>query len=384
VCIKIAENIVYLALPLRTDSRWQICMQNKNEQINSLIELNEELENYFRNTIIPQLFIDAHLILRKFTPPAMRQFSLKLTDVGRPLADIREHFRFPTIMENIQHVIDTGELLEKEIQTTDLRWYQMNIIPYIVQKGKKTNGVIVTFVEITMRIRDLKEQEKLIAEHELLLDTISHDIKTPLTSLGLTIEMLKQLPEKGMQRFPVLLEKVENSLIKMQHVIHDLTDSREHEHRYKAVEELLDFEHILEDVRLTLAPQIKETSAKIKTDIGFSEIVFIRRKLRSAIYNLVNNSIKYRSADRTPEILIKTYKEEDSMVITVSDNGMGIPESETANIFQKYHRVSGSGEGSGIGLFLVKEIVEASGGKITVSSELGKGSVFTLYIKITT
>jgi len=357
-------------------------MQNKNEKISSLIELNEELENYFRNTIIPQLFIDAHLILRKFTPPAMRQFSLKLTDVGRPLADIEEHFRFPTIIENISHVIDTGEVLEKEIQTTDLRWYQMNIIPYIVQQDKKTNGVIVTFVEITMRIRDLKEQEKLIAEHELLLDTISHDIKTPLTSLALTIEMLKQLPEKGMQRFPVLLEKVENSLLKMQDIIHELTDAREHEHRYKAVEELLDFEHILEDVRLTLAPQIIDTNAEITTEIEFSEIVFVRRKLRSAVYNLVNNAIKYRSENRPPKILIKTYSQDDYMVIVVTDNGMGIAEADTKNIFQKYQRVSQSGEGSGIGLYLVKEIIEASGGKITVDSQLGKGSTFSLYIKI--
>ena len=357
-------------------------MNNKNEQISSLIELNEELENYFRNTIIPQLFIDAHLILRKFTPPAMRQFSLQLTDVGRPLTEIHENFRFPTIMENIQHVIDSGEVLEKEIQTTDLRWYQMNILPYIVQKNKKTNGVIVTFVEITMRIRDLKEQEKLIAEHELLLDTISHDIKTPLTSLGLTIEMLKQLPEKGMQRFPVLLEKVENSLIKMQHIIHDLTDARENEHRYKPVEELLDFEHIIEDVRLTLAPQIKESKAVIKSEVGHSEIKFVRRKLRSALYNLVNNSIKYRSKARTPEIHIKTYQKDDNMVIQVSDNGMGIPEAELGNIFKKYERVSRSGEGSGIGLYLVKEIIEASGGKIEVESSLGEGSVFRLHVKL--
>ena len=97
-------------------------MENKNEQISTLIERNDELENYFKNTIIPQLFVDAQLILRKFTPPAMKQFSLALTDVGRPIADIKENFRFPAIVDNIQHVIDTGEILEKEIQTTDMRW----------------------------------------------------------------------------------------------------------------------------------------------------------------------------------------------------------------------------------------------------------------------
>jgi two-component system phosphate regulon sensor histidine kinase PhoR len=358
-------------------------MQNKNEQISALIELNEELENYFRNTIIPQLFVDAHLVLRKFTPPAMRQFNLKIGDVGRPIADIRENFRFPSIIENIQHVIDSGDVLEKEIQTTDLRWYQMNILPYIVKKDNKTNGVIITFVEITMRIRDLKEQEKLIAEHEILLDTISHDIKTPLTSLGLTIELLKKLPEKGMERFPLLLGKVENSLQKMQLVIHELTDSREQDHRYKAVEELLNFEHILEDVRLTLAPQIKESHAVIKSSIGLSEIVYVRRKLRSVVYNLVNNAIKYSDKNRRPEIMVTTSRQEDFMVIAISDNGMGIAKEDLKHIFTKYQRVSNSGEGSGIGLYLVKEIVGVNGGRVEVESRLGKGSTFKIFLKIT-
>lgn len=357
-------------------------MENKNEQITSLIELNDELENYFRNTIIPQLFVDSHLILRKFTPPAMRQFKLALTDVGRNIADVKENFRFPTIVENIQHVIDSGEILEKEIQTTDMRWYQMNIIPYVVAKSNKTNGVIITFVEITMRIRDLKEQEKLIAEHEILLDTISHDIKTPLTGLSLTIQMLKKLPEKGMERFPILLANVESSLQNMQQIINDLTKSRWQEHRYQAVEELLNIEHIIEDVRLTLAPQIEESQTRIKIDIGVSEIVFVRRKLRSLLYNLVNNAIKYRSPERKPEILIKTEEKDGFMVLSVGDNGEGIAQENLNKVFAKYERLTDSNEGMGIGLYLVKEIVTNSGGSIHVTSELGKGSVFTVSLKL--
>ena len=357
-------------------------MQNKNQQINALIELNDELENYFRNTIIPQLFVDAHLVLRKFTPPAMKQFNLQLSDVGKPIADIKDNLRFPTIIDNIHHVIDTGLVLEKEIQTTDMRWYQMNILPYFVQKEQQTNGVIITFVEITMRIRDLKEQEKLIAEHEILLDTIAHDIKTPLTSLGLTIEMLKKVPEKGMERFPVLLEKVENSLTKMKDIINDLTDSRQAEHRYKAVEELLNIEHILEDVRLTLAPQLAESEAVIQTEINHSEIVFIRRKLRSILYNLINNSIKYKASDRAPQINVSTVREGDFMVITVADNGMGIAEKDKEKIFTKYERISDRVEGTGVGLYLVREIVQLAGGSITVESELEKGTTFRVSLKI--
>src|SRR5690606_39505607 len=101
-------------------------MQNKDEKINTLIELNEELENYFGNTIIPQLFVDAKLILRKFTPPAMKQFKLKQENLGRPLAEVVDNFRFPTIIDNIKQVIDTREILEKEIQTTDMKWYQID------------------------------------------------------------------------------------------------------------------------------------------------------------------------------------------------------------------------------------------------------------------
>ena len=347
-----------------------------------MTELNDELENYFRNTIIPQLFVDAQLILRKFTPPAMRQFSLALTDVGKPIADIKENFRFPAIIDNIQHVIDTGEILEKEIQTTDMRWYQMNILPYLIHKQNKTNGVIITFVEVTRRIKDLKEQEKLIAEHEMLLDTISHDIKTPLTSLSLTIEMLKKVPEKGMERFPILLEKVENSLHNMQQIIGELTSARLNEHRFQAVEELLDFEHIMEDVRLALAPQIEESEAVVKSNIGVSEIVFVRRKLRSMMYNLVGNAVKYKSPDRKPEINISTVKKGDFMVINIADNGTGIAAQDLKTIFSKYHRLTEVVEGSGVGLYLVNEIVKNSGGTITVESELGKGSVFTIHLRL--
>lgn len=357
-------------------------MQNKNDQINTLIDLNDELENYFQNTIIPQLFVDANLILRKFTPPAMRQFKLALTDVGRPFGDIKENFRFPAIIENIQQVIDSGEILEKEIQTTDLRWYQMNVLPYVIRKESRTNGVIITFVEVTRRIKDLKEQEKLIAEHEMLLDTISHDIKTPLTSMGLTIEMLKKVPEKGMDRFPRLLQKIENSLINMQQIINDLSSSRLKEHNFKGEEELLNFEHIVEDVRLALAPLVEESKAIIKSEIGVSEIVFVRRKLRSMVYNLVNNAIKYASAERRPEILIKTEQDGDKMVISVADNGSGIAEKDLDSIFAKYHRLTDSVEGSGVGLYLVKEIVKNSEGKITVESEIGKGTIFTIVLKL--
>lgn len=357
-------------------------MSDRNQQIQELIEHNDVLENYFRNTIIPQLFVDGELRLQKFTPPAMKQFSLSASDLGRSMNDIKDNFRFPSILDNIQQVIKTNEILEKEVQTTDLRWYQMNIIPYVKMRDNKTDGVIITFVEITMRIKDLKEQEKLIADHEILLDTISHDIKNPLANLVMAIELFKDVSPNDEAKFKSLLKIVDSALTKMYKLIIELTEVRKEEHKYKSEEELLNFEHILEDVRLTLSDNINASNAIIKSEINFSEITFSRRKLRSIIYNLISNAIKFKSTERQPKIVITTNRENKFIVISVKDNGIGIEESKLDAIFSKYYRSENAIEGSGIGLYLVKEIVCNAGGKILVKSQSDKGTEFQVYLKI--
>ena len=356
-------------------------MSDKNQQLKELIESNYELENYFRNTIIPQLFVDGELKLQKFTPPAMKQFSLTASDVGRNIDDIKDNFRFPSIVENIQQVIKSNEILEKEIQTTDLRWYQMNIIPYVNMRDNRTDGVIITFVEITLRIKDLKELEKLIADHEILLDTISHDIKNPLSNLVMAIELFKGVSPHDQKEFNALLQIVDSALNKMHKLIKELTEVRKDDFKYKSQDELLNFEHILEDVRLTLSDNINAANASIRSEINISEITFSRRKLRTIIYNLINNAIKFKSAERQPAIFVKTNIENDFVVISVKDNGMGIDETKLEAIFSKYYRVENAIEGSGIGLYLVKEIVSNAGGKVLVKSKLDEGTEFQVYLK---
>jgi two-component system phosphate regulon sensor histidine kinase PhoR len=278
-------------------------------------------------------------------------------------------------------VINSGEILEKEIQTTDLRWYQMNILPYIQKQDNRSNGVIITFVEITFRINDLKEQEKLVSDHETLLDTISHDIKNPLTTLVLAIDQFKSVGPEDQQDFKVLLNIVERSLTKMKNLINELSESRENDYKYKSHVELLNFHHILEDVRLTLSEDIKASGAIIKSDIQVSEMTFSRRKLRSIVYNLLNNSIKYKSPLRRPEIFINTLLDNDYVIISITDNGIGIHPGKHEAVFSKYYRLDNSLEGSGIGLYLVKELVINAGGKITLESALDKGTQIKVFLK---
>lgn len=357
-------------------------MHSEQEQISALKQLNDDLENYFSNTIIPQLFVDAELRLRKFTPPAMRQFNLKEEYIGKPLEQIKENFRHPTIIENIKVVIATGKILEKEIQTTDMRWYQMNILPYHVRKENRSNGVIITFVDITERILDLKEQEKLIAEHELLLDTITHDIKNPILALGLTIELIERIPANDPNGLKSQISNLKTAVRDIKRVVEGLSADRWSPQRYQASEELLDLQNIIEDVRLAIAPQVVQTGAKIIQNLQISEFTFVRRKLRSVLFNLLNNAIKYTPNGKMPKILISTMEKDGYTVISVADNGIGIEAEQQSKIFEKFGRLSHSTEGSGVGLYLVNTIVTSSGGKITIESELGVGTTFHIHLPI--
>jgi two-component system phosphate regulon sensor histidine kinase PhoR len=98
-------------------------------------------------------------------------------DIGKHIQDVVNHIRYSSLIDNANEVMLTGNVLEKEIQTTDKKWYQMNILPYFVRKENKTNGVIITFVDITMRVITVKEMAKLNKGYETFIYEVVHDIK---------------------------------------------------------------------------------------------------------------------------------------------------------------------------------------------------------------
>jgi two-component system, OmpR family, phosphate regulon sensor histidine kinase PhoR len=351
------------------------------KQVRELIELNDELENYFRNTVIPQLFVDANHILRKFSPPAMKQFNLKPSDIGRDIGELSDNIRYSTIKENIEEVIDSQKDFEKEIQTTDLRWYQMNILPYIIKKENKANGVIITFIDITDRIRNLKEVEKMNADHETFIYTVSHDLRAPILNVEALVSAWKEMEDKGSDESLSLVEMISTSVMDIKQIITDLGDISKTRFNLTKEIERVSFNDILEEVKLTLKDQILKFNAVIHTEFTVPEINFIRKNIRSILYNVLSNAIKYKAGDRNPEILIKTEKTEDYILLSVKDNGLGIPEDKKSMIFSEFSRIGYSEEGTGIGLYIVSRMVDGSGGKIEVESTLGQGTTFKIYIK---
>lgn len=350
--------------------------------VKKLVELNEELENYFRNTIIPQLFVDADLILRKFSPPANAYFSLVEQDIGKSIFDISALSQLEGLVKRITQVIETNLDFEDEIQTPDKRWFQMNILPYIVKSKNVTNGVVITFIDITGRINDKRDIERINADHETFIYSVSHDFRGPLANLVVLVELLKlSLGSDVKEDVKEYLEKMEESTLSLKDMINELTDITKIGTDVTDLPDAVNIEQILADVKFTLKNQIYQSHAKITTHILVSEIQFSKKNLRGILYNLLSNAIKFSKPDTTPEIFIKTEESGEFTLLSVEDNGVGIEPEKKGEIFSKFTRLRPQVEGTGIGLFIINKMVASQGGKIEVESEMGSGTTFNIYLK---
>lgn len=352
------------------------------KEIKRLNKLNEELENYFRNTIIAQLFIDADLILRKFSPPANAHFKLTTEHIGKYISNMPTLSQIPGLENRVKEVIANSQDIEEEIQTNDKRWFQMNILPYLINKQKINNGVIITFIDITDRVNDKREIEKINSEHETFIYSVSHDFKGPLTNIISLIELLKSAIDKGEQeQIPDVIRLVEESANFLKVMINELTDITKIGTTKDDQPTSINIEQLIGEVKFALKNQIYQSHAKISTNILAPELQFSKKNLRSIMYNLLSNAIKYSKPDTTPEILIKTEENDEYTILSVKDNGVGIREEKQSEIFSKFTRLQTKIEGTGIGLFIVNKMVTNYGGKIELTSSINNGSTFSIYLK---
>jgi PAS domain S-box-containing protein len=216
--------------------------------------------------------------------------------------------------------------------------------------------------------------------------TASHDLKSPITNIeGLLYELQAQLPPAVQQTHDVapLLTMMQESVVRFQRTIDHLSDitKLQKEHSQLMTEVLL--QPIIEDVCQDLQPLIRATGAYIEISVSACPMVlFSPKNLRSVVYNLLSNALKYRHLNRPPQVRIYCHPDHEGkrLVLCVQDNGLGIKASRYPELFTMFRRLHSHVEGSGIGLYMVKRIVENVGGHIEVHSQVDVGTTFSVHL----
>ena len=371
-------------------------MQSVNEELHTintdyqlknkeLVEINDDLNNYFRSNINGQLFVNNDLLLMKFSPGTVKQINLLPTDIGRPLSNISTNFKFETIIDDIKKVIEEGVIFTKEIETNNGKWYQVNTMPYVQNVDNKRNGAIITFNDITelksTQIELAKKNKSLVrinADLDNFVYTTSHDLLAPLTNIEGIINFLSSV--SGSE--PDILQASDMlniSIQKFKSLIRDIATIAKTESEMLE-QELVNLNEVLDNVEWSLADKIKQSGTVVHRNLEVGHIRFSKKNMRSILFNLISNGIKFKG-ENSPVINVNTVKEEDFIILSVQDNGSGISKSGIEKIFDMYGRLQSEVEGQGIGIFLVKKIVNASNGDISVESEPGMGSKFKIILK---
>jgi PAS domain S-box-containing protein len=286
-------------------------------------------------------------------------------------------------------------IFEHRVKMVDGNWGRFSIraIPLI-----NSDGSIREWVGVHTNITEQKEAANaLFINNEQLMKinndldnfiyTASHDLKAPISNIeGLLIALSENLEAekiKMTEETHLLFELIERSINRFKGTILNLTEITKVQKEQDEDVDEINLAEIVEDVKISVNNQIAESRTIITTD--FSKVLalkFSKKNLNSIFYNLISNAIKYRDYNRDPEIFIKTEKTDLYTVLIIEDNGLGINEHDKSKMFTMFKRFHDHVEGTGIGLYIVKRIIDNAGGMIEVESQVGKGTTFKVYFKV--
>lgn len=212
--------------------------------------------------------------------------------------------------------------------------------------------------------------------------TASHDLKAPISNLeGLVMALNDELPTPQ-EEVKVLMDLIGVCIGKFKETIRDLTEITKIQKEQLEDVSLVSFSKVLEEVKMTIQEMIISSEADIQEDFSVHpEISFSKRNLRSMLYNLLSNAIKYKDPERKPIIRMWVQNHDGIVSLHVKDNGLGIDMNHKDKIFTMFKRLHDHVEGSGVGLYIVKRMVENSGGKIEVESKVGQGTEFKIFFR---
>ncbi|MBQ2508138.1 MAG: GHKL domain-containing protein [Bacteroidales bacterium] len=244
--------------------------------------------------------------------------------------------------------------------------------------------ILIIFVLFSVSFRTILKQRRLDEMKNDFISNMTHEIKTPLTNIGLACEML-QTPEISTDptNLNTYLTVIDNENRRMRVLIESiLRSSKMSSKNFNLNFQDVDINAIIEDAANSFRMQIanRQGSLALHLDANPSNLTADGFHLTNMIYNLIDNAIKY-SPDQV-DINISSQTQDNSIIVRVSDKGLGISKENQKHIFEKFYRVSTGNvhnvKGFGIGLSYVKQVVDHHGGSIDVESEIGKGTTFII------
>jgi len=287
---------------------------------------------------------------------------------------------FPPIIQDIEEFIEKGNPIKKRSKFYGDRYIEYQVSP-LKMNDKLLSGFLLTIIDVT-------QLQQLETIRQDFVANVSHEFKTPLTSIrGYAETLISGAAEKKKDR-EKFLQKIENQTIHLENLVTDLlqlsriekkkTDDLEKMKPLPVIKKILkDYETLAAENKLTLHTDISGVDSKVKIR-GNEQL------LQNIISNLLSNAFRYNKPKG--EIWFRLTAKKKKLRIEVEDNGFGIPPSLQERIFERFYRVESARymfqEGSGLGLSIVKHAVELLSGNVGVESEEDKGSLFWVEIPL--
>jgi two-component system phosphate regulon sensor histidine kinase PhoR len=282
----------------------------------------------------------------------------------------------------VVHDHEVDEILKKCLETMKEQAVQfesshakrfLRAIAVPLYSQTRLNGVLIL-------VQDLTELRNLQTMRRELIGNISHDLRTPLTSIKAMVETLQGSAIDDRMAAQDFLSRIVGELDHLTHMVAELTQlSRIEAGQAELKMERVDLNALVNDAITAVMPLAERQKIVISKDLSpdLPLVPADKDRIRQTIINLVNNAIKFNKPGG--KVTISTFYDSNSVSVSVSDTGIGIAKEDLPHIFERFYKAdkARSGGGSGLGLAIAKHTVQAHGGEIWAQSEEGKGSVFT-------
>jgi two-component system phosphate regulon sensor histidine kinase PhoR len=326
--------------------------------------------------------VDLNKNIMLMNPSAKELFHIKEEEivVGKNILTFIRNVKLYNELENISNN-NMENSIEIQIDYPKKRILKIysNPIRYLA-KDERISGVVIV-------IRDLTELRKLENIRKDFVANVSHELKSPVTSIKGFVETLRSggvEDENTRDKFLEIIYYESERLIRLVEDILMLSnlENSKSPHNVKKIIIKETLQEIVQMVQQLADKKNINISTKISTDLP--PISFNIDQFKQMLINIIDNAIKYTPEDGAIDIIAK--RQENNIVIEIRDNGIGIPKEDIPRLFERFYRVdkgrSRTDGGTGLGLAIVKHILQSMNGKIRLESELGKGTSFILYIPI--